>query len=156
MCKQHSQGSEARTNCETAAKATFIANVPDYPTKLDKIVKWINLNHTLADATYPTAANTRFYFSDGIKKFDQLCTRMAAVYAAGSGLSVTTTVCDKKVNSEEWTEADKKFQQSMLAGILPNGDRISGASSFGQFNIRHLRFFNSESGHYDHFHVEIK
>lgn len=155
MCNGSLPGSEARTACEASAKASFIARTPDYPARLERIVKWVNLNQTLADANYPTGTKITFFMSSGTTKFDNLCQRMKNAYLIGSGNIPTIDGCSKTLNSNDMPSANKRFQNRLLDGKLPNNDDLPGVVQGSHFISNYYDFFN-DSGHYDHFHMEIK
>lgn len=156
MCMSFSQGSEQRETCETNAKATFVSRTPGYNETLDRIVKWIKLNHRLADAGYPAESRPSFRFSDGFYRFGELCGAMVIAHRTGSNGADPLHGCFQKVNGQDWKLNDANYQSNMLEGLLPNGEAIPDITSSSNFFRNYFEVYRQELGHYDHFHLELK
>ncbi len=157
MCISFASGTEQRETCEANAKAFFISNTPSYNERLNRIVKWIRLNHQLGDFPDVVVAKPKFVFSNGAARFWSLCGKMNVAYNAGSGGGSPVDVCEQKIDGTEWTATDLKYQTKMLDGRLPNEDKIlDDRLADSNFATRRLEIFRkTEPDHFDHFHLEV-
>lgn len=156
MCMSFAQGTEQRETCETNAKAAFISRTPGYNERLNRVVKWIKLNHRLADAGYPAESRPSFRFSDGFYRFGELCGAMVIAHRTGSNGADPLHGCFQKVNGQDWKLNDANYQSNMLEGLLPNGEAIPDITSSSNFFRNYFEVYRQELGHYDHFHLELK